>query len=261
MIALRAEGDRANIKRAIDVSEETTQQQTTHGKERLVDEAGARRGAKCRGCACQPLRRGSIRSEPTTTSWSWPVFSPTRTSHAHRSVDARTQPRGNHSIKSSTRSLGRQQLQALRRGVARTDQGFSVRNTGKHAHDWTGSRPEGSLQIEFGTQRFERSCSRGPRRTSRLKDPHSTSMHTAPSPTARFNIRVGRGQVSGARLLSSHRAPRPERARNRSACNHVAARKGRPTAIPNQASRGPHRTQTQARPLFSHHAITPQIRM
>jgi len=85
--------------------------------------------------------------------------------------------------------------------------------------------------------------------------------HTAPSPAARLYIRVGRGQVSEARLLSSHRALRHERASNRSACNHAAARKGRPTAIPNQASQGPHRTQTQARPLFSHHSITRPIRM
>jgi hypothetical protein len=78
---------------------------------------------------------------------------------------------------------------------------------------------------------------------------HSTSGHTAPSSTARRNLCAGRGRVSEARLLSCPRAPPRERARNRSACNHAAARKGRPTALPDQASRRPHRTQTLARPV------------
>jgi hypothetical protein len=86
---------------------------------------------------------------------------------------------------------------------------------------------------------------------SRSERPHSTSTLTAPSFTARLNVCAGLGLVSEARLLSCHSVPPSERARNCSACNHAAARKGRPTAIPNQASQRPHRTQTQARPLSS----------
>jgi len=58
------------------------------------------------------------------------------------------------------------------------------------------------------------------------------SAQTAPRSTVRFNVGARRCAVSEARLPSYQRAPPHERARNRSACNHAAARKGRPAAIP-----------------------------
>jgi hypothetical protein len=87
--------------------------------------------------------------------------------------------------------------------------------------------------------------------TTSIRAEPELSKPNAPRSAARLNLGVVQGAVSEARPPTLHRPPRHERARNGSARNHAAARKGRPTAIPNQASRRPHRTQTQAHPLSS----------